>query len=144
MEPTSKWSINCQVFILALISNGVVHMNKQLWKLIVSPKIKNFKWYIRREVVITKDNLARWNWGGSKQCSFCLGDETIQHLFFYCLYARFHWGLVQITFNISSPQNIQDLFVTWAYQVGGKLKWQLLCVIPRSKKEGTKPSYVCP
>jgi hypothetical protein len=29
-----------------------------------------------------KDNLARRNWGGSKQCSFCLHNETIQQLFF--------------------------------------------------------------
>jgi hypothetical protein len=51
---------------LALISNGVTHMNKQLWRLKVPLKIKIFMWYMRREVVLTKDNLARRNWGGSK------------------------------------------------------------------------------
>jgi hypothetical protein len=42
-----------------LISNGAVHINKQLWKLKVPLKIKKFMWYMRKEVVLTKDNLAR-------------------------------------------------------------------------------------
>jgi hypothetical protein len=41
------------------------------------------------EVVLTKDNLARRNWGASKQCSFCVREGSIQHLFFDCLYATF-------------------------------------------------------
>jgi hypothetical protein len=51
---------------LALISNGVAHMNKQLWRLKVPLKIKIFMWYMRKEVVLTKDNLVRCNWSGSK------------------------------------------------------------------------------
>jgi hypothetical protein len=66
---------------LALISNYVINMNKQLWKLKVPMKIKIFIWYLKREVILTKDNLARWNWDDSKQCSFCLRDKSIQHLF---------------------------------------------------------------
>jgi hypothetical protein len=70
-------------------------------------------WYIRKEVVIIKDNLASYNWDGSKQCSFCLHDETMQHLFFYCYYARFLFGLTQIAFSISPPQNVQHMFTIW-------------------------------
>jgi hypothetical protein len=76
---------------LALINTGVTNMNKQLWKLKVPLKIKIFMWYLKREVVLTKDNLARRNWDGSKQCSFCLHDESVQHLFFECWYTRFLW-----------------------------------------------------
>jgi hypothetical protein len=65
---------------LALISNGVAHLNKQLWRLKVPLKIKIFMWYMRREVVLTKDNLARRNWGGSKQCSFYLRTPIFQVL----------------------------------------------------------------
>jgi hypothetical protein len=53
VEPTSIKSY------LMLISNGVAHMNKQLWRLKVQLKIKIFMWYMRREVVLTKDNLVR-------------------------------------------------------------------------------------
>jgi hypothetical protein len=65
-------------------------------------------WYIK-EVVLTKNNLAKRNWGGSKQCNFCRHDETV-HLFFDCFYARFLYGLTQIVFNISPPHSGQHMF----------------------------------
>jgi hypothetical protein len=68
-------------------------MNAQLWRLKVPLKIKIFMWYMRKEVVLIKDNLAKHNWGGSNQCSFYLHDKTIHHLFYDCYYARFLWGL---------------------------------------------------
>jgi hypothetical protein len=49
---------------------------------------------------------------GSKQCSFYLHDESIQHLFFDWYYARFIWGLTQIAFSISPPQSMQHMFAT--------------------------------
>jgi hypothetical protein len=80
LHQNGQYTVNS--LYMALINNGVVHMNKQLWKLRVSLKIKIFMWYMRKEVILTKDNLARRNWGGSTQCSFCLREESIQHLFF--------------------------------------------------------------
>jgi hypothetical protein len=77
---------------MVLISNGVAHMNKQLWRLKVLLKIKIFMWYMRREVVITKDNLARRNWGGSKQCSFCLREESIYNTYFLSAITREFFG----------------------------------------------------
>jgi hypothetical protein len=124
LHQNGQYTVNS--LYIALINNGVVHMNKQLWKLRVPLKIKIFMWYMRKEVILTKDNLARHNWGGSTQCSFCLREESIQHLFFECIYARFLWGIVQITFNIPLPQNIQHLFTGWINQAIGKLKRQLL------------------
>jgi hypothetical protein len=112
---------------LALIDNGMAsQMHKQIWRLKVPFKIKNFMWYMKKEVVLTKDNLAWRHWDGSKQCSFCLHNETIQHMFFDCYYARFLWGLTQIVFNLPPPHNIQHMFNTWSNQVGGKLRWQIL------------------
>jgi hypothetical protein len=46
---------------MSLISNGVTNMNKQLWKLKVPLKIKKNMWYMKREVVLIKGNLARQN-----------------------------------------------------------------------------------
>jgi hypothetical protein len=111
---------------LALISNGTTRLNKQLWRLKVPLKIKIFMWCLKREVVLTKDNLAKRNWGGSKQCSFCLREETIQHMFFDCSYARFIWGLIQMAFNILPPQSVQHLFHDWKNQVRGNIRRQLL------------------
>jgi hypothetical protein len=111
---------------LTLINNGIANINKQLWRVKIPLKIKIFMWYMKKAVVLMKDNLARRNWGDSKQCSFCLQNETIQHLFFYCYYARFIWRLTHITFGITPPRNIQHMFRPLTNQVGGKLKWHLL------------------
>jgi hypothetical protein len=112
----SVWSL-----YMALINNGMTHMNKQIWWLRVSLKIKIFMWYMKKDVVLTKDNLARKNWDGSKQCCFCQRDESIHHLFFECHYAIFLWGLTHIVFNISLPNSVQHMFGPWVNQVGGKL-----------------------
>jgi hypothetical protein len=79
-------------------------------------------WYIQKGVVLTKDNLAKQNWNGSKQCSFCMNNEPIQHLFFKCYYARFLWGLAHITFGIPPPRNGAHMFGSWASGMGGFLK----------------------
>jgi hypothetical protein len=81
LHQNGQYTVNS--LYMALINNGVVHMNKQLWKLRVPLKIKIFMWYMRKEAILTKYNLARRNWGGSTQCSFCLQEEFIQHLFFW-------------------------------------------------------------
>jgi hypothetical protein len=74
---------------LAVINNGVVERNREIWQLRVPLKIKKFIWYLYKGVVLTKDNLVKRNWTGSKHCSFCMTNETIQHLFFDCVDARY-------------------------------------------------------
>jgi hypothetical protein len=85
---------------LTMINNGFVDTNRKMWKVPIPLKIKIFMWYVYKGVVLTKNNLAKRNWDGSKQYNFCCRDEGIQHLFFNCLYARFVWRLVHITFGI--------------------------------------------
>jgi hypothetical protein len=63
--------------------------NKTLWSLKIPLRIKIFTCYFKREVVLTKDNIARHNWEGNRLCAFYANYETIQHLFFYCHFARF-------------------------------------------------------
>jgi hypothetical protein len=75
---------------------------------------------------LTKDNLGKRNWKGNKQCSLCLMNEYIHHLFYNCYYARFLWGLAQITFDIIPSHNTNHIFGSWTNSVAGKLKIQLL------------------
>jgi hypothetical protein len=82
-------------------------------------------WYVYKGVILTKDNLVKCNWNGSKQYNFCCKDESIQHLFLDCYYARIVWGLVHITFGIQPPLNTNHLFGTWSSALGGSLKRQL-------------------
>jgi hypothetical protein len=65
--------------------------NKSIWKMKIPLKTKVFAWYLRRGVILTKDNLVKRNWHGSKKCVFCHHDETIKHLFSRCKFARTMW-----------------------------------------------------
>ena len=75
-------------------------------------------WYLHRGVVLTKDNLARRNWPGSKKCCFCTHDETIKHLFFQCKFARSTWSVIQIASNLYPPTS-----------VGGILDFQIFLLL---------------
>ena len=83
-------------------------------------------WYLKRAVLLTKDNLARRNWIGSKVCSFCNWEETIQHLFFDCAYARFFWRAIHLVFGLAPPKDVDDLFNHWLKQGGRKPNLYLL------------------
>ena len=62
---------------------------------------------------MTKDNLIKRKWNGSKKCVFCSHDETIPHLFFDCHYARFLWRSIYFTFGIREPTSLQDMGSSW-------------------------------
>ena len=76
-------------------------------------KVKIFLWYLRKGVILTKDNLAKRNWQGSKSCCFCHKDETIKHLFFDCRFARTVWAIFHCASGLSSPNNAFHMFGSW-------------------------------
>jgi hypothetical protein len=90
---------------MALIHSDVPNLNRRLWNLKVPLKIKIFLWYLRRGVILTKDNLAKHNWQGSVLCGFCHKEETIQYLFFNCHLARTIWSIIQVATNLYLPYN---------------------------------------
>ena len=48
--------------------NGhTVFLRKYIWRLKVPLKIRIFMWFLNRKVLLTKDNLAKRNWIGSKK-----------------------------------------------------------------------------
>lgn len=131
-KDTFKWNLKAnRIFTvhsmyLAVINNGVVERNTMIWKLKMPLKIKIFMWYMYKGVTLTKDNLAKRNWNGNKQCVWCLANESIQHLFLQCKNARFIWGLVEICFGLKPPQNTMHMFSSWLNGIGGRLKQLLL------------------
>ena len=50
----------------ALPHTGAPNINKTIWKLKMPLKVKIFLWYLRRGVVLIKDNPAKRKWKGSK------------------------------------------------------------------------------
>ena len=99
--------------IIGLINQNVPNRNKKLWKLKAPLKIKIFLWYLKRGVILTKDNLAKHNWQGSQQCCFCHVNETIQHLFFDCCLTWMVWTIVHAAWKLCKPTNIANLFSGW-------------------------------
>ena len=75
-----------------------------------SAKLKVFLWYLRREVILTKDNLAKRNWQGNKTFCFCHVLEIIRHLFFECRLVRMVWGLIHLAFGIRKPSSVSNMF----------------------------------
>jgi hypothetical protein len=70
-------------------------------------------WFFHHKVLLTKDNLSKRNWDGSKTCCFCHKEETIQHLFFECPFAKVIWCIVHMTFSLVPPKNVTNLFGNW-------------------------------
>jgi ABC-type uncharacterized transport system fused permease/ATPase subunit len=64
-----------------------------VWKLRIPLKIKVFTWYLIKNIVLTKDNLAKKQWKGSLKCVACILDESIQHIFFTAILLDVHGGV---------------------------------------------------
>jgi hypothetical protein len=109
------WSLNASgTFTVksmdaALINNGV-RVSQEIWQIKIPMKIKIFLWYLKKGVVLTKDNLLRRHWTGDKHCCFCHLPETINHLFFDCVYAKFLWRAIHILFGLTPPTDMSDFF----------------------------------
>jgi hypothetical protein len=112
------------------IMNGhTVFLRKYIWKIKVPLKIKIFMWFLYKKVILTKDNLAKRNWNGCKKCAFCDANESINHLFFDCPFAKLIWRTIQFTFNIPPPANVTNMFGNWLNGVDKRSKEQIRTVI---------------
>jgi hypothetical protein len=82
-----------------LCRNGVDRSFKHLWKRKLPLKIKVWLWLIWHNAIATKENLIKRNWSGNVLCRFCNDRETISHLFFGCVAAKFVWSAVATVIN---------------------------------------------
>jgi hypothetical protein len=96
--------------------------NKSIWKMKIPLKTKVFSWYLRRGVILTKDNLAKRNWHGCTKCVFCHEEETIKHLFFQCQFARSIWSIIQIGSTLYPPKSVANIFGNWLNGVDARFK----------------------
>jgi hypothetical protein len=75
---------------------------------------------------LTKDNLAKRNWHGSKMCCFCHKDETIKHLFFECHFMCSIWSIIQVATRLTKPYSVSHLFGGWLQGFSKEFKPLLL------------------
>lgn len=57
-------------------------------------------WFVHNKVILTKDNLAKRRWEGSKRCCFCDQNEIIQHLFLKCPLAKLLRRMIHVAFML--------------------------------------------
>jgi hypothetical protein len=118
-EDTFKWSLTSsgiytvKSMYIDLLNDNSVFLNKYIWKMKVPLKIRIFMWFLQKKVILTKDNLAKRNWQGDVRCCFCDHEENIQHLFLTCPFTQMIWRIIYMTFNITPPLNITNLFGKW-------------------------------
>jgi hypothetical protein len=72
---------------------------------------------LRRGVILTKDNLVKRNWHGSTQCVFCHQDETINHVFFNCRFARAIWSVIQVASSLYPLTSVANIFGNWLHGI---------------------------
>jgi hypothetical protein len=89
---------------------------------LISMYITIFGWYLCKGVILTKDNLAKRNWIGSRTCVFCHQDETIKHLFLQCRFARSIWSVIQVASTLFPPRSIANIFGNWLNGIDNRFK----------------------
>ena len=105
-----------------LINTHPPFRHKMIWKLKIPLKIKIFLWYLQRGVVLTKDNLAKKNWSGSQKYCGCNSNETINHLFLHCPYARMVWRIIFFATGLSPPRSVCHMFGSWLSNQSKKIR----------------------
>ena len=89
-------------------------LQKYIWdRLNVPLKIRIFMWFLHRKVLLTKDNLAKRQWNGSTKCVFYGLQESAEHLFVTCSFAKSVWRLLHFTFGLTPLTSVTNLFGTW-------------------------------
>jgi hypothetical protein len=116
LHPNRKFSVG-SLYKAIILCDIPVNSNKKIWKMKIPLKTKIFCWYFRRGVILTKDNIVKRNWHGSTQCVFCHQDETINHLFLQCRFARSIWSLIQIALSLYPPTSVTNIFGNWLHGI---------------------------
>jgi hypothetical protein len=107
----------------AIIRSDVpINGNKKIWKMKIPLKTKIFGWYLRRAVILTKDNFVKHNWHGSTHCVFYHHNEMINHLFFQCRFARSIWSLIQVASSMYPPTSVANIFGNWLHGIDQRFR----------------------
>jgi len=113
MELNQIRGIHNSILVFASYRRQPPFRHKFIWKLKIPLKIKIFLWYLQRGIILTKDNLARKNWTGSQKYCGCNSNETINHLFLDCHYARMVWRVIFLATGLTPPRSISQIFSSW-------------------------------
>jgi hypothetical protein len=54
----------------AILNSNIMPHNRFIWEIKLPLKVKIFLWFLFKGVTLTKDNLIKRNWHGTKKCCF--------------------------------------------------------------------------
>ncbi|XP_037491505.1 uncharacterized protein LOC119369320 [Jatropha curcas] len=107
---TVKTAYHVAYRLLRYGGGGADVLWKQIWKLNVSPKVRDFMWHMGRNVLPTRDNLSKRGVTTSLHCLFCQESENGDHVLVKCSIAQEVWrqaGFLFANINLS----FQELFI---------------------------------
>lgn len=82
--------------------------NKNNWMSKISFEVKIFPWYLRRSLVLTKDNLACRNWQGSKK-TLCIHYDIIKNPLFSIQICMFYLFIDRIASNLYPSTSVINI-----------------------------------
>ena len=80
---------------------------------LTSSRLLFSNWVIGNKVLLTKNNFMKRKWTGCQKCCACDNNETVDHLFLSCPFAKLIWRMVFFSYNIPPPSNITNMFGNW-------------------------------
>jgi hypothetical protein len=99
-----------------ILNENIMPNNRLLWRIKLPLKVKIFLWFLFKGVILTKDSLIERNWHRTESCCFS-NRETIQHLFFDCVLARFVWRTIELTFGLKPPMSVGHISTSWLQNI---------------------------
>ena len=75
-------------------------------------KLKVFTWYLRRDVILAKDNLVKRNWHMEVLSVYFVHNMRQKNLYFECTFAGSMWSSIQIASNSYPPKSVAIFLIT--------------------------------
>jgi hypothetical protein len=86
LKPNGSFTVHS---IYRNLVNSGIKVTREIWHAKIPLKIKTFMWYLKKGVLLTKDNLARRNWIGSKFAASVTGKKVSNTFFSIVLMLNF-------------------------------------------------------
>ena len=104
----SNGKFSVQSLYAVINHRGVMPVYEHVvWKLQIPPRVQIFLWLLAKNRVLTRDNLAKRREVSDKTCVFCIGLESVNHLFFDCCVAKRIWLIVSEILELSGCWNFE-------------------------------------
>jgi hypothetical protein len=109
LEPSGRFSTRS--LYRALRNGPKLPLTKLIWQPRIPLKIKIFTWLSCRGR-LPSNNLIRSRGASDGNCALCGLPESVDHILFQCILAKFMWSGVRSMFGVNwNPRSLQEWFV---------------------------------